>query len=497
MTDTDATGHSEVAGVPSEPVRGRVPDPSLFSMPGIEQPRAFMRRLVTPTPLFHLLGCRVTQVSAGGCVMTQPISGWFEINDGSVDLTATAEYCLFVTALTGAPAATYVQTVSLSLRFLRPCTLDDAAIIARGRILHAGSSFTTVETLIEDALGRGVAHATGSVVMRPMDPPPPAKSELRAEVDEPVFATPDPPRRPVPLGRRSPLPPIGDYLGMRLAQRDNASATVIMPGSEWFCRLYREVSPGIIGALGDVVGSAAIAGSVEPHLRWVVINVTHSFMAPVVADGRPLVGTGRVRTRRGNTMLVDIEVRDAGGATALVAQATVLILERRARPSARPSERLLLTVLFTDVVGSTERAQQLGDARWRELLDEHHRLVRLQLEQHKGREVKSTGDGFLATFDSPTRAVNCAKSIARAVSSLGLQIRAGVHTGECDVGGGDIAGLAVHVASRIESAAAPGELLTSSTTRELLAGSGIEFTDRGEHELKGVPGTWRLFAIAG
>ena len=497
MTSADAKGRGVVAGVPSEPVRGSVPDPSLFTMPGIEQLRAFMRGRVTPTPLYHLLGCRVTQVSAGGSVLAQPISGWFEINDGSVDLTAAAEYCVFVTALTGAPPATEVHTVSLSLRFLRPCTLDDASIIARGRILHAGASFTTVEILIEDALGRGVAHATGSVVMRPMEAPPPQMSEQFDRVEEPVYATLDPPRRPVPPGRSSPLPPIGDFLGMRLEQRDDASATVVMPGSEWFCRLYREVSPGIVGSLGDVVGSLAIAGAVEPHQRWVVINVTYSFMAPVVADGRSLVGTGRIRTRRGNTLLGEIEVRDASGATALVAQSTVLILDRRGRAAARRSERLLLTVLFTDVVGSTERAQQLGDSGWRELLDEHHRRVRQQLERHKGREVKSTGDGFLATFDSPTRAVNCAKAIAGSVSSLGLQIRAGVHTGECDVAGGDIAGLAVHIASRIESAAAPGELLTSSTTKELLAGSGIEFTDRGEHELKGVPGAWRLFAIAG
>jgi class 3 adenylate cyclase len=157
-------------------------------------------------------------------------------------------------------------------------------------------------------------------------------------------------------------------------------------------------------------------------------------------------------------------------------------------------DRLLTTLLFTDIVDSTTRAAEMGDQRWRDLLDQHHELVRAQLERFGGREVATTGDGFFATFASPTQAVRCALSSAHAVRALGLEIRAGVHTGEVEVRGADLGGLAVHIGARVAAAAQPGEVLVSSTVKDLLAGSSLIFEDRGEHELKGVPGSWRLFA---
>ena len=166
-----------------------------------------------------------------------------------------------------------------------------------------------------------------------------------------------------------------------------------------------------------------------------------------------------------------------------------------ARPRREP-DRVLATVLFTDIVGSTELAAQLGDRRWREVLAEHDALVRRELERHRGREVKTVGDGFLATFDGPARAINCAVAIARAASGAGLTIRAGLHTGEAEVIGADLGGIAVHIAARVVALAEPGEVLASSTVRDLVVGSGIEFADRGSHTLRGVPGEWRLFAVA-
>jgi class 3 adenylate cyclase len=160
-------------------------------------------------------------------------------------------------------------------------------------------------------------------------------------------------------------------------------------------------------------------------------------------------------------------------------------------------DRVLATVLFTDIVGSTEQATRLGDRRWRELLERHHALVRRQLERYRGREVDTAGDGFLATFDGPARAIRCAAAIESAVRSLGLETRAGVHTGECELFADKVAGLAVHTGSRVAGRAQPGEVLVSQTVKDLVAGSGIEFEDRGTHELKGVPGEWRLYAVAG
>jgi class 3 adenylate cyclase len=163
---------------------------------------------------------------------------------------------------------------------------------------------------------------------------------------------------------------------------------------------------------------------------------------------------------------------------------------------ARASDRILATVLFTDIVGSTEHLAKLGDRKWRDLLDAHDRTIRRQLERFRGREVGTRGDGFVATFDGPGRAIECACAMRDAVGALGLQIRVGLHTGEIETRADDeVAGVAVHIAARIEPHAEPAEVLVSSTVKDLVAGSGIEFDDRGEYELKGVPGRWRLFSV--
>ncbi len=159
-------------------------------------------------------------------------------------------------------------------------------------------------------------------------------------------------------------------------------------------------------------------------------------------------------------------------------------------------DRVLATVLFTDIVGSTDRAASLGDKAWRDLLAAHHAVVRSQLSRFRGVEVSTAGDGFLATFDGPARAINCAQEIGRLVQEHGLEVRAGVHTGEVERVGNDVAGIAVHIGARIGALARPGEVLVSGTVRDLVAGSGLAFTDRGTHELRGVPGEWRVFAAA-
>ena len=160
-------------------------------------------------------------------------------------------------------------------------------------------------------------------------------------------------------------------------------------------------------------------------------------------------------------------------------------------------DRVLATVLFTDVVGSTERASELGDRDWRELLEQHHALVRRELERWRGREVDTAGDGFLATFDGPARAIRCACAVRDAVRELGLEIRAGLHTGECDILGSSVSGIAVHIGARVAALAGAGEVLVSSTVKDLVAGSGIVFSERGEQVLKGVPERWRIYAVDG
>jgi class 3 adenylate cyclase len=158
-------------------------------------------------------------------------------------------------------------------------------------------------------------------------------------------------------------------------------------------------------------------------------------------------------------------------------------------------DRVLATVLFTDIVDSTAMSAEFGDARWRETREAHDRAVRANLARFRGREIKTMGDGFLATLDGPARAVRCATTIAQAVRPLGIDVRAGVHTGEIELDGDDVAGLAVAIAARVSSMAGPGEVLTSQTVKDLTAGSGLTFEDAGEQELKGVPDRWRLYRV--
>jgi class 3 adenylate cyclase len=194
--------------------------------------------------------------------------------------------------------------------------------------------------------------------------------------------------------------------------------------------------------------------------------------------------------------LVELEGDDhlffTGDADALLDEIEEFLTGVRPQPAI---ERVLATVLFTDVVSSTQRAIELGDEEWRKLLRSHDAQVRRQLERFQGREVNTTGDGFVATFDGPARAIRCAIAIRDAVRAIGLDLRAGLHTGEVEMSKGDIAGIAVHLAARVAAAAHAGEVLVSRTVVDLVAGSGLTFADRGEHTLKGVPGQWSLFAV--
>jgi class 3 adenylate cyclase len=261
---------------------------------------------------------------------------------------------------------------------------------------------------------------------------------------------------------------------------------------EWAGRLERlAASPTTIRRIFDLIGEIDVR-HVLPSIRVPTlvmhrredsfINVKH---AHYIAEHIP------------NARYVELEGGDnlfsVGDSEAFLGEIEEFITG--ARPDREP-DRMLATVMFTDIVDSTSRAAELGDADWRQLLERHDSVIRRALERHRGQEVKRTGDGFLATFDGPARAIRAASTIADAVRALGIEVRAGLHTGECEVMNGDIGGLAVHIGSRVMGCAGPGEVLVSSTVKDLVVGAGIDFEDRGERELKGVPGEWRLWAVA-
>ena len=196
--------------------------------------------------------------------------------------------------------------------------------------------------------------------------------------------------------------------------------------------------------------------------------------------------------------LVELSGRDhlpyVGDADAVLDEVEEFLTGVRPAPE---HDRVLATVLFTDIVGSTERASRVGDRAWTHLVDRHHALVREELSRFRGREIDTAGDGFLAVFDGPGRAVRCAEAIVSAIRALDLEVRAGVHTGEIELTGDKVRGIAVHIGARVAALAAPSEVLVSATVRDLVAGSGIEFEERGTFPLKGVPGDWRLYAVLG
>jgi pimeloyl-ACP methyl ester carboxylesterase len=260
---------------------------------------------------------------------------------------------------------------------------------------------------------------------------------------------------------------------------------------EWAGRLERlAASPATIKRIFDLIGEFDVR-DVLPSIRVPTlvlhrrddsfIKVEHSrFMADRIPGAR----------------LVELEGGDnmfsIGDSEALLGEIEEFLTGER--HSVEP-DRMLATVLFTDICNSTEHAARMGDRSWRFMLERHDALFRRALERHRGKEVKRTGDGFLATFDGPARAIRCAADLSDAVGSIGLEVRAGLHTGELEVMDGDLGGLAVHIAARVMDRAGPCEVLVSSTVKDLVVGSGIDFEERGAHELRGVPGEWQLYSV--
>jgi class 3 adenylate cyclase len=271
-----------------------------------------------------------------------------------------------------------------------------------------------------------------------------------------------------------------------------APARMHEPGfPSWFRRYTRSATSGV-----------QIQAFMASTMTWDVTDRLPEIHAPVLVLHKSEHAITPIRSARAlaaalpNARLVELPGSGAAilsGDVDGIADEIQAFLTGTRPPSLH--DRVLATVLFTDIVGSTHRAAEMGDREWRELLERHHRVLRTSLERFGGHEVETTGDGFLATFDSPRRAIECARAASEAVRSIGLEIRAGLHTGEIELTGDNVQGIAVHIGARISALAGAGDVFVSSTVKDVVTGSGIEFDDRGTHELKGVPGKWRVFSV--
>ena len=381
--------------------------------------------------------------------------------------------------------------------------------------MNASRFFTFAEVEIEDPQGRHIVHgASHSRIRRIEPPPPPAPTELRA-IDEPLYAIPDPILRAVPAGvprenweandgltvmrmfTEAPFPYM-TLMGMGYSAVERGRIASTLPANEWFCAYSRFVAPGIIASLGYAACLPAEYTLLELGESLVALDQVIHFHRPIPCDGRQLRAEASASRQERDRVVADVYVYDGEGAVAARGHGLGAIVDRAQRQKRQASEvkRVLATLLFTDIVDSTGHAERLGDARWHALLDEHRAVVRGEIARCEGSEIFTAGDGFFARFDSPAHALECARAVRAAVRRLGIEIRGGVHTGECELRGRDLAGVAVHIAARIETAAGPGDILVSAVVKELATGSGIRFEDHGEHTLKGFPGEWHLYSLA-
>ena len=501
-----------------EAVRGGFPDPGFGSLPGLERCRAYVHWLAPRPPLSHLIGLKASQAGPGSTTVTMPASAWLLDIGDTIQPLVLMECAMHSAALTAAPSGTDVSTTTLSVNYLRHMNVECGSFIARARIVHSGRTYTLTEAQVEDSDGRAVAQGSASLITRPIEPaPPPLRSGLEP-VPKVVYPTPDPYLRSPPAGTTvspadltegeerlsafreltsGPLPPAMQLFDGRFAAVDRGQVITVLRTSEWLCWSGRVVAPGVIAYVGLLAMHGAVATLAPSRSTPAALNLTFSFLRNVVPDGRELVAQATVTHYSGDLFVSQLEVIDADGNRVVVGQDTAVA--RQARQPNRRGEprRELLTVLFTDIVGSTERAEALGDDAWREVLAEHDAVLRKQADLFKGTVVKSTGDGGLVTFDSPARAVHCARAVRSGLERLSLEMRAGLHTGECELVGTDVAGIAVHVAARLLALADPGELLVSATVPDLVAGSGIQFHDRGLHELRGMDGKRQVFGVVG
>ncbi len=498
-----------------EPVRGSVPPPWFGALAGIERIRTFINGILPLPPLFRLLGIRPAHVGPGSGIWTMPASAALA-SGGVLDISAFVETALTGVATTALASGAELVPRTLLTNYFRPIRPQAGNLLARGRVVNTSRFFVFTEVEIEDPEGRQIGHAAGQSAIRPIEPPPPPPPAEMHAVEEPRYATPDPILRSIAgdlrplwteedagltqvrtLAERTRIWPLHELLGIRFLEVAEGRTVCTIPASEWFCSFSRQVAPGVVAALTFSCGGYAGITGRRKGEGFVGLDHYGQFRSRVAPDGRLMRAEGRAQRISGDLCEFNCSVYDADGVVIVRAQGTGAYIEasRRQRRSAPETKRILATLLFTDIVGSTEHAKRLGDARWHALLDQHRAAVRTELARCGGIEIDTAGDGFFARFESPARALECARAAREAVRRLGLQIRAGIHTGECELAGGKPSGMAVHIAARVQAAAPPGEILVSGTVKDLAVGSAWRFADRGEHTLKGVPGEWRLYAL--
>jgi uncharacterized protein (TIGR00369 family) len=503
-----------------EPPQGSTWGPEVLELPGLELLRSSVERRLPDPPITKLTGLRLSEVGLGMASAWMPASGWWQSAAG-VFLAGTtafvADMALGSAVLTSAPPGMGMTTSELSVSFLRAPTIRSQTLIGRGRLIHATRSLGLAEATVEDARGRLLCQASARCVLYRANPevltarrlpeaaaadlPDPYFREVEGDVYGQEYWDATPGLTVMRQLVEGMSPPCFRLLGVRGVRAQEGTMSMAMAASGWLCNAAGVVYSGALAYLADAAITLAAGTTVPAGTAFSTIDLKLYLLRPVLPTDGELTAHATVAHRGQRVAIANCQI--TGPDTTVIAQATGSVLILPGRHWERPvqvadeiipeSSRVLTTVLFTDIVGSTQRVAELGDSRWRQILAEHHAIIREQIQRFRGREVDTAGDGFLIAFDGAARAVDCALAIRQHLHGMGLELRAGVHAGECEETGGKLVGIAVHIGSRLLGVAQPGEVLASSTVRDLVAGSGIEFEDRGEHALKGIAGQWHLF----
>ena len=503
-------------GVLDEPLRGQIPPPWFPALSGLDRMRAWSTKILPAPPAARLVGVRLTHVGPGMVVCVMPAGEVMLAPNGQIETFPLVSNALCSALATAVGPGQYAKPFTMFVNHFRPARPGSGNLLAKARVINSSSLFAYAEVLVEDTDGRQLAHGGAEAAIVSTDTPPPAPPAPLRPIEEPSWPTPDPWQRPpgamVPLslwettdgidiitavsdGRlRSPVISLLDFT---LEAVSSGHTTAIIPASEWFCDDSRRVSVGILATLANIAGWCCGLTVHRAGESLAGLDTFMRFFRHVPADGRPIRAEARREAVGDDFMVAAVTVTDADERVVAITNTAAAPIDnaRRRRPRRRPTERMLCTILFTDIVDSTARAEALGDAAWSSLLERHQEVARREIALSDGRQVKNTGDGLLVRFFSPARALDCATRLRRSLADLGIEIRAGLHTGECEVSDEDIVGLAVHLAARIQGAAAPAEVLVSSTVRDLTVGGGYQFENRGEHQLKGVEEPWRLWSV--
>jgi class 3 adenylate cyclase len=503
--------------IPDEPVRGRTPPPWFRALSGIERVRAFSRGVLPWPPLARLLGQRTTHVAAGTVTVVMPASDACIGGNGQLEIVPPMIAALEGASGTALPAGMDAVPMRFTFKAFRPAWPGTGNLLARARVVNDSNLYVFAEVQVEDRDGRHLGQGSLHSMIQQVEPAPPPPPQAMSRIEEPVYETPDPYLRSFSsspfadlLDREDGVTtlrkvaagvlsmPVMTTFGLQMHDIAEGRIVMSMPASEWFCGLGSDLSCQAIGALADMSSWAAAISVHRPGQSIVILDSATRFLRAVRPDGRRVRSETTVSEPGPNLFIVETKISDADGRLVALSSGAITPIDasRRTRRQRRESRRVLATLLFTDIVDSTGHAQRLGDTAWRALLERHKLAVRREVSRCNGTEVDTTGDGFFARFDSPAHAIEAARGVRQAVAGLDLQIRAGVHTGECELEGNTLAGMAVHIAARIQAAAQPGEILVSSTVKDLAVGSAVRFADKGERALKGVPDPWRLYAVA-